>query len=246
MRYTVKNVQIEAGSEKKDFVYEDENGNQVIGSDEKCGLLFRKGEQLFDSDGKELEAPKGVKKIGEYIGRDNKKCYELFYATKENGKKTILEYEFSDGGYCYRPSKKLCWIRGLENAEIVTIELKDTLFEVWLKQPKYSEDKTELKDWFLIKSGKKSDAIYTFLNTKSRARLSHLDYTYNCDLFSDISGGSKILRLGDDYFTTQPVFKTSKYGEKGMIVGDYVSREKWLLDHNDQWELYFSSQEYFY
>ena len=54
MKYTAKYIQIKVGTEQRELVYEDENGNQIVGSDEECGLLLRKGEQLFDANGKEI------------------------------------------------------------------------------------------------------------------------------------------------------------------------------------------------
>ena len=228
MKYTAKYIQIKVGTEQRELVYEDENGNQIVGSDEECGLLLRKGEQLFDANGKEIELPEGIKKIDEYIGRDNEERYELFYATREDGKKTILEYEFKSRSKECEPSKKLRFLHGCSNAEIVPIELKDTFFEAWVKYPKFSEKKTKLEDWVLVKYDsyiKGFNYLYTFFNLKSRATLDHFEYDTTDKMLADMSCGRVWYKGPVDFLIAIPLFIISDKGDKCMLMGNYVTSE---------------------
>lgn len=240
MKYTAKFIQIDVCTKERDLVFEDENGNQGV-SDEKCGFLFRKGEQLFDINGKELALPEGIKKVEKYIGRDNNEHYEYFYATKENGAKIILEYEFKRKGK-NSPTREFRLINHYENAEIVPIQLKDTLFEEWVKYPKFSEQKTKLEDWVVIKFAsfyKNVDYFYAFYNIKSRDCLDHFDYKTNAQMFKDLSIG-EVQRWPDRFFTALPIFITNEKGTKGMVVGDYVTSE--VLLRYGWWQLFMTKE----
>jgi len=241
MKYTAKFIQIDVCTKERDLVFEDENGNQEV-SDEKCGFLFRKGEQLFDINGKELTLPEGIKKVEKYIGRDNDEHYEYFYATKENDAKTILEYEFKRN-FKSSPTREFRFIGGYKNPEIIDMNLKGTLFEEWVKYPTFSERKTKLEDWVIIKVGsfiKNYDFLYVFFNIKSRSRLIHYEYKDDKDLLFDMSWRERISGCFCDFFIALPTFATTKNGVKCMVMSDYVTSEN-LLGYG--WEELFMGKD---
>ena len=141
----------------------DQAGAEYTGSIENIGFLWKIGDQYFNHAGFEVTIPQSIASIDEFIRHAKySKTRDLFFATRTDGKKTIVKTEFfnRDG---HNMSAFEIEEKRLENypdtrfellhddLEIVPIDLKGTLFEEWIDKYQPGRENPQLDKWLLLK-----------------------------------------------------------------------------------------------
>lgn len=149
-------------SDRKPIVA-DETGAVYDGPIETVGFLWKIGEQYFNREGFEVVIPDFIKSIDQFIRHDEySDTRDLFFATRADGKKTIVITQFYDdeGRTMAAFDIEECNLRNYpdtrfdyleKDLEIVPMDLKGTLFEEWITKYDPGLSRSRLEDWLLLK-----------------------------------------------------------------------------------------------